>query len=218
MKKIVIVIGPPGSGKGTQAKRIAKKYGYRHISPGELLRGLEKSSSPTKEEIKALQAMRVGQLVPDDIIYALVFKEVEEHLRHGRGVILDGAIRSAKQAKDFDAFFKKKGFTSEELILDITLSDDETRKRLSNRLMCSHCGEIITASSSAAVCAKCGGQLVKRVDDDDTTIQERIISQGNEALQPIRSWYEQQSKLRSVNGEQSIEAVENDIRAILEKV
>src|SRR4051812_19361761 len=97
MKKIIIFIGPPGSGKGTQAKKIAEKYGYGHISTGDLLRSLAQSPSVEPDEAKAMEAMKKGALVPDWLIYRLAFKAAENYLHASQGVVLDGAIRTVPQ-------------------------------------------------------------------------------------------------------------------------
>ncbi|OGH69040.1 MAG: hypothetical protein A3D53_02545 [Candidatus Magasanikbacteria bacterium RIFCSPHIGHO2_02_FULL_45_10] len=215
MKKIIIVIGPPGSGKGTQAKKIAEKYDYKHISTGDLLRRLEKSPAVSQAAQAAIDAMKSGQLVSDLFIYKLVFGEIQKYLSQGQGVVLDGAIRSPEQAKEFDIFFKKNNYQSDVLILDITLSEQETLNRLANRRGCDKCGEIISGAASAEVCPKCRGKLAKRADDDLKTIRERIALQGNKSLQPIRDWYLKQGSLKMINGEQPIAAVQKDINDAL---
>lgn len=220
MKKIIIVIGPPGSGKGTQAKRIAKKYGYGHISTGDLLRKVSMSKELSQDEARALEAMKAGQLVSDEIIYKLAFAEIEKHFAIGVGVVLDGAIRSVAQAQAYQDFFEKKGYTNEVLVLDIALSDTEAFVRLTSRRICSHCGEIIPAGTTRhySVCPKCAGELVTRSDDNADVVKKRIEAQGNTPLLPIRNWYEDRGLLVMIDGAAPIEAVEENIENILQNV
>lgn len=217
MKKIIIVIGPPGSGKGTQAKKIAEKYGFSHISTGDLLRALLTAAKHTPEEKIALEHMKAGQLVSDILIYKLAFAEIEKNLTQGRGVVLDGAIRSVGQAQAYQDFFQEKGYATEALALEITLSDEEAFKRLTTRRICSRCGEIIPAGMTRefSVCPKCSGALITRSDDNADIIRERIKAQGHGAVRPIGDFYKKLDILKVVNGEQPVESVERDIAQAL---
>ncbi|MBU1613037.1 nucleoside monophosphate kinase, partial [Patescibacteria group bacterium] len=100
MKKIVILIGPPGCGKGTQAKRLVAKFGYGHISSGELLRKMNKNPNlSTREKSLLRDVVEKGKLAPDELVFRLVVKKTEEYLKKGKGVIFDGAIRTLEQAR-----------------------------------------------------------------------------------------------------------------------
>src|SRR3989338_3440124 len=123
MKKIIILLGVPGSGKGTQAKRLCERYGYAHISTGDLLRKLEQDPRADVEDKQKLTAMRAGKLVSDDLIYKLVFREIQTSMSQGKGVVLDGAIRSVEQAKTYQTFFVEQGWDDEVLAIEIALSD-----------------------------------------------------------------------------------------------
>lgn len=215
MHKIIIVIGPPGSGKGTQAKKIAEKYGYGHISTGDLLRALAINPNLTADEAEALKKMKTGQLVPDSLIYRLAFAEIEKYFNKGTGVVLDGAIRTVDQAAAYQDFFEQKGYTKDVQVIDITLSDEEAFNRLTSRRMCSKCGEIVAANYAENGCPKCGAELTKRTDDKAGTIRQRIESQGNKALAPIRAWYEQHKLVTAIDGAQAIESVEQNIQNAL---
>ncbi len=215
MKKIIIFLGPPGSGKGTQAKKIAAKYNYGHISTGDLLRALEGSSSIAPDEDQALEEMRHGKLVPDWLIYRLTFRAIDRYLTEGQGAVLDGAIRNAEQAKAFQEFFEQRGLTSEVVVFEIAISDEESFKRLTSRRVCSQCGAIIPASSPDKVCPKCGGALVNRADDNPKIIRQRIVEQGNQALAPIREYYQGLGILQTIDGMKSIEEVGKDIEKVL---
>jgi len=218
MHKIIIIIGPPGSGKGTQAKKIASKYDYGHISTGDLLRGLAGKEQLSAQEEEAVLKMKAGEMVPDELIYILAFEAIERNLSAGRGVVLDGAIRNVGQAKEFDKFFESKNLLSEVMALEIFLSDEDAFSRLTKRRVCGKCGEIVPwlpETKDITSCPKCGSELTVRQDDSPEVIQKRIEDQGEKALEPILDYYKKAEVLKTINGNQSIENVEKDIEKIL---
>lgn len=219
MKKILIFIGPPGSGKGTQAKLLAQKYGFKHISTGDLLRALAMKTDINPEQKQALEEMKSGKLVPDWLIYQLAFAEVKENLVSGKGVVLDGAIRKVEQAQKYQEFFEQNGWQDEVLVVAVALSDKEAFDRLTKRRICKNCGEIIPYLSTTkdfTVCPKCGGELIYRQDDKVEIIEARIREQGDTALQPIVGFYNNLGILKVLDGNQSIEKVSDDIVALFE--
>ena len=141
MKKIIILLGGPGSGKGTQAKKIAAKYNYTHISTGDLLRALASKQDIDPDEAKALAGMKSGKLVPDWLIYRLAFAAAEEPLNQGRGIVLDGAISNLDQAQMYQEYFVGKNLNAEVVVIEIAISDEESYLRLSSRRVCSRCGD-----------------------------------------------------------------------------
>ncbi len=215
MKKILIFFGPPGSGKGTQAKKIVEKFGYAHISTGDLLRNLMKHEDISVPEAQALEEMKQGKLAPDWLIYKLAFQEMEKNFSVGKGVVLDGAVRNVAQAEEYQRFFIEKKMAEEVLVLEIMLTDEESFQRLAGRRVCATCGEIIPGFQSAIVnCSKCGGELVVRADDADNVVKKRIEIQGNASLSPIREYYQGLGLWHSIDGQQSIEQVS----ALIEKI
>lgn len=218
MKKIIILLGVPGSGKGTQAKRLAEKYGYKHISTGDLLRALSKDKNVDAKEKQGLEDMKTGKLVPDWLVYKLTFRAIEKQLSEGRGVVLDGAIRSLDQAKEYQKFFEEKKLEKEALAIEVVLSDEESFNRLTKRRVCAKCGELIPwlpTTKNLKVCPKCGGELITRQDDDAKVIRNRIVEQGNGALKPIVEYYEGLGLLKRADGERDIGDVEEEINQIL---
>lgn len=219
-KKIIILLGVPGSGKGTQAKRLAEAYGYVHVSTGDLLRAMAGDPHTAGEDLEKLSRMTEGKLVHDDLIYRVAFSAIEHALTTNTGVVLDGAIRTLSQAEAFENFFKKIGVEDDVLAIEIQLSDDTIMKRLTQRRICSTCGFIVGYSKenqSVAECPKCGGHLVVRADDDPLTVKRRIQDQGNAAIQPIASYYEDRKLLVRIDGEQSPDTVTHEVQSVIEQ-
>ncbi len=216
MKKIIIFLGPPGSGKGTQAKKIAEKFGFGHISTGDLLRQLQKAVYIAPDEQAAMKAMKEGKLVPDWLIFRLAFKAIESNLKKGLGVVLDGAIRNVSQAKEYQKFFVEKDLPKEVQVIEVSLPDEESYGRLAGRKMCEACGEIVPKSqATSGECPKCGGTLITRPDDSEEVVAHRIKVQGNAAIEPIREYYQELGEYVSVDGTKPIEVVAKEIENII---
>ncbi len=219
MKQVIILLGIPGSGKGTQAKRLAQKYGYTHISTGDLLRNFEKDPATSATDQLLLAEMKHGKLVSDELIYRLAFRAIDESLGNGKGVVLDGAIRTAAQAQTFGEYFQSKGLGTQVIAIEITLTDEQGAERILKRKICSSCGFIIpfTPHNDTLIkCEKCGGTLIKRGDDTPETVAKRMKEQGNEAVLPVREYYHTHGLLRTVSGTQGIDEVEAQISPIIE--
>jgi len=197
MKKILILLGIPGSGKGTQSKRIAEKYNYTHISTGDLLRALDKDENARLEDKAELAKMKAGENVSDELIYRLAFARISKSLEEGKGVVLDGAIRNIAQAKRYHEFFEELGKTDEVRAIELRMRDDVSFDRLRSRLA--------------------DGTGSGRADDTEEVLRERLKSQGNDALQPISEYYENQSVLVVIDGEEPIESVEQALQDVLEQ-
>lgn len=220
MKKIIILLGGPGSGKGTQAKKIVEKFNYGHISTGDLLRALENDKNASLEDKQKLIEMKAGKLVSDELIYKLAFTEMNKFLDNKKGVVLDGAIRNEKQAIEYHNYFESKNLKNEVMTILIELSDEDFFNRLSKRRVCKECGSIIPyleSTKNLLKCPKCNGELVVRADDNEETIKQRIEDQGNKSLDPIVKYYENLGVLKKVDGSKNIEEVENQIINIINK-
>jgi adenylate kinase len=194
----LIFIGPQGSGKGTQAKITAGKLGLCHVSTGDLMRGAE---GELKERLDGF--MNAGALVPDDLVLDLLKEKLgSEECR--KGFILDGFPRTMNQAKLL------KGITDIDKVFEIWISDEVAVKRISSRLSCLKCGAIFNKITNPpkeeGKCDECGGKLVQREDDKEAAIRMRLDIYHKET-EPVLDLYDS----IKVNGEQSIDKVEEDI-------
>lgn len=193
--KVIILLGAPGSGKGTQAVRLAERYNLGHISTGNLLRAADGADTTSKEDQEKIDAMKSGNLVADDLIYKLAFAEIEKYFENGQGVILDGAIRTVSQAQAYEEFFDEQGVADKTIALEIAIPDEMSLERLLGRA------------------EETGGA---RADDKEDIMRERIAKQGNAAIAPLREFYDSLGILKIINGEPPIEEVEKHVIANIE--
>jgi adenylate kinase len=220
MKHIIILLGIPGSGKGTEARLLKERYGYQHISTGDLLRALESDPNGDPADKAKLSDMKAGRLVDDSLIYKLAFAAISSTLNTGAGVVLDGAIRNVEQAKAYDNFFASIGKDKDVVVLTLELSDELARKRLLTRKVCRVCGHIMPYTKETEdlfVCPECQGELIIRKDDNEETIEKRLRDQGNTMLAPIVAYYHDRGILLTVDGSRAIDVVDVDVRAVLEQ-
>jgi adenylate kinase len=211
-------MGVPGSGKGTQARKLVERHNLAHISTGDLLRALDKDVNANPEDKQKLADMKAGKLVADDLIYKLAFSAMDKNLDSGRGVLLDGAIRNLEQAKKYQEYFNNKGLGSEILVIEISLSDETSFNRLTRRKICPSCGFILPYSlenESKFDCPECSGKLIVRDDDNPESARRRIVEQGNSALKPILDYYRDLGILKTVDGEVNIDKVDEEIEKII---
>jgi adenylate kinase len=207
----LILLGPPGTGKGTQAKRIAERLGLAHVSTGDMFR--EAVQAGTELGRKAKEYMNRGDLVPDELTIAML----EERLRQpdaGRGVLLDGYPRTLQQAQALGRALEV------DAALHITASDDEIVRRLSGRWLCRNCGEIYHQQSrppqQAGRCDACGGELYQREDDRPEVARQRLERQR--PPQGLLAYYRDVGRLLEVDGDQDVEAVTRDLLEAISEV
>jgi len=213
-------MGIPGSGKGTQARLLVERHGYAHISTGDLLRALDADPTADPAAKAMLADMKAGKLVADTLIYTLAFHAIRTSIAAGKGVVLDGAIRTVEQAKAYQQFFEEEGLADDVMVIEIALTDEIGKNRMTKRKVCSACGHIIPytpENEALTICEKCGGTLKVRTDDNPETILKRLAEQGNEKLQPIVAYYKEMGELVSVDGSRSIAAVDDDVEALLQR-
>lgn len=181
---IIVLFGKPGAGKGTQATRIAEKLGVPTLSTGDALRAAAKAG--TKRGLEAKTYMDKGALVPDDVIMAIVGETLGTPM-YAKGAILDGVVRTVPQAEGMNALLKKIG-KQVDAVLVFDVDNEEIVKRLGGRTVCENCQTPYTGLEPGSKCAKCGGKLVRRKDDEPDAIRKRMeVYEAQTA--PVRDWY-----------------------------
>jgi adenylate kinase len=213
----LIFLGPPGAGKGTQAKRVVEKYGIPQISTGDMLR--EAVAKGTELGKKAKEYMDKGELVPDEVVIGIV-KERLQQPDCEKGFILDGFPRTLAQAEALDEMLK--GLNKKiDGVINVAVPEEEVVKRIVNRRTCRNCGAvyhlIYAPPKEDNKCDKCGGELYQRDDDKEETVRERyrVYRQNTE---PLIEYYRKKGTLYDVDGTKDIEGVWQEIVAILEKI
>lgn len=216
----VIIVGPQGAGKGTQADAVAPQLDLEHVATGDLFRGILKSDSELGDEVR--QYYDQGALVPDDLTIRVLFAHIEQ-LKAKRsdlsGVLLDGFPRNAAQAEALDGALAERGESISAVVL-VDVPREELMKRLTGRLLCSECGATyhreFNPPKQEGSCDKCGGELFQRSDDTPEAVEKRLDIYY-EQTQPILEHYREQGVLVEVDGNREISAVTSDILNALEK-
>lgn len=196
----VVLLGPPGAGKGSLAGVLKEKYHLAHISTGDMLREEIKKGTTLGLEIKNL--ITKGVLVSDELVTKLVEQRLSQDTGLKNGYMLDGFPRTVKQAQDLDAILTKAKAPLD-FALDMEANFDVLLKRLTGRRVCRKCGALFHMTNKpplkAGVCDLCGGELYQRTDDNEVTIKERM-KVYMESTQPIIEYYAKQQKLKSLDG------------------
>jgi adenylate kinase len=210
----IVFLGAPGSGKGTQAKRLMEKYAIPQVSTGDLLRAAV--AAGTALGLKAKTTMDAGNLVADEIVVGMIRERLHQPDTQ-KGFILDGFPRSRAQANALDMMLAElKQPLDKALLLDVDF--DALFKRLTGRRTCASCGQMYNVYYSPpkvpGVCDKDGGALLQRADDNDTTIGKRL-KVYQEQTAPLVDYYRGQGKLATVHGEGSMDEVYRRIEAAL---
>ena len=212
--KRVVLLGPPGVGKGTQAGLISKKYELTHISTGDIFRANLKQGTPLG--LKAKEYMDKGLLVPDELVCDLVKDRVQQD-DCKNGYLLDGFPRTVYQAENFDKYLKDKG---EELsvVLNIQAPFEDLFNRAAGRRVCKQCGKTYNVISlppkTEGICDVCGGELLQRPDDALETVQNRLKVYEDQTS-PLIEYYRTTDRLADIDGCQAIDGVFGQICALL---
>ena len=198
----LVMLGPPGAGKGTQARRLAESRGVPHISTGEILRAAVEANTDLGRKAKAV--IESGRLVSDEIMIGIVNDRLDNDDAR-KGFLLDGFPRTVFQA---DALDNILGGRQPLVVIDLSVNDDELVRRLSTRRMCESCGVITGAVSGkpAVVCDTCGGALKQRSDDREEVVRERLVVY-RQSTEPLIGYYQRRPTFRSVDGSQDEESV-----------
>ncbi|MHB9149993.1 MAG: adenylate kinase [Thermoleophilia bacterium] len=207
----LILLGPPGAGKGTQAARIVEDYSIPHISTGDMLRDAVKNQ--TAMGLEAKRYMDAGDLVPDSVVIGIVKDRLQQPDTSG-GFLLDGFPRTIPQAEALDDTLDSIG-RGVSKALAILVDDEELVRRLTGRYICRECQTpfhaVFSPPAVTGVCDKCEGELYQRDDDSEATVRNRLAVYSRQT-EPLIAYYDSQGVLARIDGEQSPEEVYADIK------
>ena len=212
----IIMLGAPGAGKGTQAKKIAEKYGIPHISTGDIFRANIKNGTELGKKAKTY--MDQGLLVPDELTCDLVVDRIQQD-DCKKGWILDGFPRTTAQAAALDTILHELGIRLT-AVIGIKADSKGLVKRIGGRLVCKKCGasfhKEFRPPKKENVCDNCGGELYQRADDNEATVEQRLAVY-EKSTRPLIDYYEASGRFCEIDGDQSMEKVYSDIRDALKK-
>ena len=191
----IVLLGPPGAGKGTQGERIARTLGIPKLATGDVLRAAVSQGTPLGLAAKA--AMERGDLVPDSVILGIM-KEALAGPDAARGVVLDGVVRTVPQAEGLERVLAELGRRVDAVLL-FEVGEEELVRRLSARTTCEGCQTPYTGRDPGTACEKCGGKLVRRKDDEPEAIRARMRAY-HEQTEPVIEWYDRRARKRNDGG------------------
>ncbi len=210
----IVLLGPPGAGKGTQAELIVKKYGIPQISTGDIFRANIKNGTELGK--KAKEYMDKGELVPDELVVDLVKDRLEQD-DCKNGFMLDGFPRTVFQAEELTKIMDAKSL-SINYVLNIDVAPEKLIDRIAGRRVCKSCGATYNVNTKPTakegVCDACGGEVYQRADDNRETVENRISVYFAQTA-PLIEYYEKAGVLATVNGDQAMDNVFSDITKVL---
>lgn len=204
----LVLLGPPGAGKGTLAGLLKEKLGVAHISTGDILREEMKNNTPLGREVK--QYIDNGELVPDQVVTKLIDNKFTSNDIASKGYMLDGFPRTEQQARDLDKILQKLGKPLEYAIY-LESSLPVIIKRLTGRRICRNCGALYHIRNKPpqrkGICDECGGEVYQRADDNEETIRTRM-DVYMKSTEPIIDFYQAQGKLKKVDADKDSQEVQ----------
>ena len=210
----LLIMGRPGAGKGTQAVNIREYYNIPHISTGDMFRAAIKNQTALGLEAKSY--MDKGALVPDEVTIGIVKERLlEDDCK--KGFLLDGFPRTIAQAEALDEFLKENGIKLD-AVLDVNVPAEILVRRMVGRRVCKNCGATyhveFSPSKVEGVCDNCGNPLIQRADDTEATASNRLKVYDDQTA-PLLAYYNKQNLLKTVNGDQPVDKVFEDIKNVL---
>jgi adenylate kinase len=206
----VIMMGPPGAGKGTQAERFARERGLPKISTGDMLREAGREGEPIA--LQAKEKMDRGELVDDATIIAIVRNRLQREDAR-RGFVLDGFPRTVAQAEALDQIMRERG-DEPLVVIDVEVPQEQLVQRLANRRICTKCGANADPKSQADSCEKCSGTLEQRADDNKDVVLERL-NVYHRSTKPVLEYYRERPTFRVVNGAQPPDRVAHELDTLI---
>ncbi len=211
----IILLGPPGAGKGTQAKRLEREHDMVQLSTGDMLREAVAAGSELGRQAKKI--MDAGELVPDELMIRMIAERIDRPDCR-RGFILDGFPRTTRQAEALDGMLEQKGLRLDSVI-EMRVDEEALVERITGRFSCAACGagyhDTFQRPKTDGVCDACGGtEFVRRADDNEKTVRARLEAYRAQTA-PILPYYDQKGLLRAVDGMASIDEVTGQIEAML---
>lgn len=210
----IILLGPPGAGKGTQARMLQMDHQLALISTGEILKEEIKRETPLGLQVK--ETVELGKFPSDDLILR-VFEDHLKEIKAGQGMILDGVPRTLNQAQQIDKLFESLGLELD-AVIQLAVDDDELIRRLSNRMVCKTCQASYTSEVPPrleGICDKCEGtEFIRRPDDEPGAVKTRLDIY-NEQTKPLLQYYSKTGRLRVVDGMKSVQEVNAHIESLL---
>ncbi|MFH1225025.1 MAG: nucleoside monophosphate kinase [Candidatus Diapherotrites archaeon] len=234
----IILLGAPGSGKGTVAQFLVERYAFTQLSTGDMLRSELRRRTPLGK--KAGPIMKSGGLVPDELVAKIVAERLSEsvvkhkrsslscggdcshcagHVQGSEGIALDGFPRNLGQAKILDELLAKHGLKIE-LVLLIDVAEKEIIRRLSGRRQCENCNRVYGVDmkpEKAGICDECGGKLIQRADDSEKVVKERLALYKKTG-EPLVKYYEKHGCLRKVKGGKGVKKVYKQVEEIINEM
>ncbi len=214
---IVVFLGPPGAGKGTQCKLLVDKYHLEHLSSGDILRAERKQGTELGKQAQSY--MDAGGLVPDELIVAMMMKEIQAR-QNSKGFILDGFPRTLGQAHALDEALKKAS-KSVDVVLNLAVDDDKLEERITGRRSCPKCGAtyhiIFNPPANDNMCDAGCGPLTQRKDDTAEVVRNRIKAY-HEQTAPLIEYYRKQGNVHDIDGNAAIEDVTAAVCSVMDKL
>jgi adenylate kinase len=211
----IILLGPPGAGKGTQARMLVDRHGFVQLSTGDMLRAAKSSGTETGK--KVAEVMARGDLVTDDIVIGLIAEQLDgEAGKHG--LIFDGFPRTLAQADALEALMAEKG-KAIDAVVEMRVDEDALVARITGRFTCAKCGEVYHDASKptakAGICDVCGStDFIRRADDNEESVRVRMAAYNRQTA-PLIGYYHAKGKLRTVDGLGEIDGIAAEIKRLL---